>query len=198
MGSAEQGGLGSQRVLLIGGPKHGEYMNLADGQAEYEFTSMERYLPVGSCDAFANWPECSTHNYKLDRTLSPFARATAGSGLTSYTTVVNIFTHEVLWGSPVQGGFNLWALTDAHDGLAKADEALKIAQADKSVALSSQRALESEIAEWQRKYDDLHKLTNDLEDRMLGIRKLLEMVGVPILAAVDLTGRDYESAFDDN
>lgn len=185
----------TQRVLLIGGPKHGELVMLAEGQLEYEFTSMQTLLPQGSNDAFANWPASGTHLYKLDRELSPHQHLT-GSGLSTYTSHVNIFTHEVLWGSPVQGGFNLWALSDALRLLEKAKDDLRNARDAQTRTTNDKKLLDSQIDDWQEKHEKLLDYTHGLEDMLRSVRQNLEIAGQAVWAGIGQTGLEYESPFD--
>lgn len=183
MGNAEQGGLGSQHVLLIGGPKHGDLINLAEGQVEYEFTSMKTLLRNGE----SRWPDSSTHLYRLDKKLSPFTTESMRQGW-AYTRHVNIFTHEVLWNSPEQGGFNLWALSDALSEVEKANVACKEARtrevkfADKLTALSES-------------YEKALDLVHSQEHQLQKIRQSLELALQGVGAGIEATGRDYESVW---
>lgn len=187
MGNAEEGGLGSQRVLLIGGPKHADFVNLAEGQTEYEFTSMKSLLPYDAHskqDGWNNWPSTATHLYKLDNELSMVLYR--GS-----QRPCNLFTHESLWNTPYQGGFNLHALREAlracetaKADLQAADERL---QAKQQIVSDRNR----EISEFQEKYEKLLELSDNLAHQLLDVRILLEGVGVGVAQAIRATGCDY-------
>lgn len=181
-----------QRVLLIGGPQHGELVDLAEGCELYEFTSMKMLLPVNSRDPWANWPESSTHRYKLDQRLTNLVFW----GNTHAAAPVIIFTHEVLWGSPIQGGFNLWALSDALRTLEKAKADLEEVRISRRDDQADAVKLNKECDEWQKKYASLLDYSHDLEQMLRSVRQNLEMAFQAVGGAIAETGLDYESPFD--
>lgn len=181
MASAEEGGNQPQRVLLVGGIKHGQYINLPVGQEQYEFTSMQTLQPP---TGLRRWPESSTHIYRLDPPLS--------SAVKSKTLV---FTHESIWNSPYGGSFNLWAVKDATDALEAANNDLKTAREQVITIKNAKFDVESQITTWQRKYEALLESHTNLGKQLKRVRKVLEGAAVNIASAVAHTGLDYESVF---
>lgn len=185
MGNAEDGGLGEQRVLLVGGPQHGKYMNLANGQLEYEFTSAKMFLPKDS-DGYDSWPANSTHLYKLDADLTQRAVGGAGANL-------NLFTHEVLWGSPAHGGFNVFAIREA-TRLSK--QALDKFEQENTHHQSTKTELgdaHAELIDWQQKYDALLVINESQQKRLEAVRQTLEGVLTQAALAARTTGCEYKT-----
>lgn len=181
---AEEGGNLPQRVLLVGGPKHGEFMNLKGDQTTYEFTTCTILR-----QAAPDWPNSGTHVYKYDDALSRVLPTSA------YGFRINIFTHEVLWDSPDQGGFNLQALSSAlstiEEQKGKAEKHLESI----TKLMNDKRNLESDLEGFQQKYEGLLELNRDMDDRLVALRQTFERLGQDLMLGVELTGRDYTSIF---
>lgn len=178
MGSAEQGGNWPQRVLLVGGPKHGEHINLPQGVDGYEFTSSDMLTPYGSKP---KWPEqrrvdYSTHWYRRDNRLST-------------ALCREVFTHDVLR-ADAGGGF----LVSSVDALVKLlEEKVESLKAASDLAQSQERIIQERVDD----YAELQAENEALLRNMQGIRDVLENPILHLKAAVHLTGCDYESAYPD-
>lgn len=173
---AEEGGNLPQRVLLVGGPKHGEHMNLPAGETRYEFTSHLTLVGHGPKNEWwGNFPETATHIYQLDETLS---KALPGA--------LNCFTHSVLWASPYQGGFNLHALTMAERRVQDAE-----AKADTSAA--HEKKAHSDWGDATARVIELSGELSRAKDQARRARQALELATIGITTAARDLDLDYES-----
>lgn len=176
-----------QPVLFIGGPKHGETMQLPQDQFQYEHVSMNTLMPRTG-PTWEAWPASASHRYKLDHALTPT--------LSVYSGPVSVFTHETLWSTPYNGGFVLHALRDAEKACEDAKADLESSR-DRSIT-SQNKLVEAETAltDFQVKYEKLLDLCNGQAERLKIIRYILEGAAGDVGAAISETGFNYESPFD--
>lgn len=177
---AEEGGNQSQRILLIGGPKHGEFMNLPAEESTYEFTSALTLVGHDGKDPWTSFPKTATHVYKMD------------AGLSRLLPGANVFTHPVLWSSPYHGGFNLHALTKAFEAKDKAEEATKDAQSELHNAGVTAENIRRQRDEARAGVSAADDEIEELEHQLQVVRQTLEMATLNIGMAIQATGRDYQ------
>lgn len=194
MGLAEQGGNQPQRVLLVGGPKHGEFMNLPDGQTEYDFTSSKMLLPPDAHSKDAAWnsfPETASHIYRRDERLS--RALVSADGRVRFPYVESVFTHQVLWDTPYQGGFHLHALNKAYEALQRAKHEREQGEEFEDTLKEANNDLKDEVAAFQEKYEKLLSYTHSLEQRLRTVRQNLEGAYQGVSTAIRDTGLSYRS-----
>lgn len=178
MAKAEEGGNQTMRTLLIGGTKHGEYINLPEGQTEWELVESNLLAGLGYS---GNDPRYIGNVYALDPTLTSVF---ASQHDTKYHQV---FTHACLR-EPENGGRYpqlLRAETEAHEKYKRLYEAA-------TDSLDSYRA-ENEDLE-----DRLEEVTDERDDfqtRLTEARKDLEVAARSLTNIQDSLNIEYGSAF---
>lgn len=181
MASTEQGGNQPMRTLFIGGPKHGQLFNLAEGQTEYELVESTVLAGVGRSPSD---PRYEGNIYSYDQTLSALLKRNAAFS--------QVFSHAVI-SDDRHGAEILPKMRRAAADLEAAKDALKATRA----ALDAKQDI---VSDRNREIGDLHAQAidvaakhNELLERLRSIRIVLEGVGVGVTQAVAETGYDYES-----
>lgn len=177
MANVEQGGNLPQRTLLIGGPKHGEYMNLAADCEEYNFIS-DRMLSPGR--SWNDYPQNAEHRYKFDSQLT----AEYNKGVYP-SDRISVFTHHVLWETPDNGGFLSYALSEANKAILEADAKL---QEKQEIVKERNKELSLLAAD----HKEVENALDDATHRLKNLRSQLEAIGMLVGSAMTMTGRDYD------
>lgn len=153
-GNAEEGGNGPQRTLLVGGPKHGEFMNFPEGEKSYELTTMQ---------TLGNWPKDASHLYEYDAKLTR-----------AFGSKFTVFSHEVL-GGVHHGGFNLHALTEAYKGIEEADANLDKGREALAAAKAAEKEAKERAVRLREALQDSQALLQREQGRLAALRALVDL-----------------------
>lgn len=166
------------RTLLIGGPKHGETIQVSPGEATWEFVESWVGRP---------WPESREylgHVYAHDPTLDRFLCSCEGAA--------QVFTHAII-ADDRHGGDRLFEADKAAEELEKAmasvNRAADRADSDKRERVSLLEAKESTAAALL----DANNTNKALVQRLQSVRQLLEMASTSVMIAAETTGTPYQA-----
>lgn len=177
MSKAEEGGNQPVKTLLIGGTKHGEWINLPAGQTEWELVEANILAGIGYSPGD---PRYIGNIYALDQRLTN----AYGVGPLGVKKGVQVFTHACLR-EPENGGRYpqlLRAETEAHEKYKKLYEA----------AVDECDEIHSKAYDLEGELDDVASELVGYKNRAYNTRRALEAVMIATMNAVDDLAEPYD------